>query len=340
MVSPLGYRGENVVANIWAIVERYRATSISGVPTIYSALMSVPKQGYDLSSLRYAAVGAAPLSPELFKSFVGYSGVELVEGYGLTECTVAASANPLEGEKKVGSIGLRIPFQDMRCAVLDESGEISRFCKVNEVGVIVLKGPNVFPGYYKREESGLTSDGWLNTGDLGREDEDGYFWLTGRAKDLIIRGGHNIDPGMIENTLEEHEAVALAAAVGQPDSYAGELPVAYVQLQPNKHISSSDLKSWAKSKIPERAAAPVHVEIMQFIPVTAVGKIHKPPLRMKATKRVVNKILDDNGLAAHVDVADRPGKGLVVKIKSNSESDVRQVLGELAINIEISPFPH
>ena len=165
MVGPFGFRGPGVIPSIWRLIERYKIVSMSGVPTIYAALMSVPKDGIDISSLRFAAVGAAPTSPELFRNFVDYSGVELLEGYGLTESTVVAAMNPLGGEKRVGSIGLRLPYLEMHAAQLNADGEIERLCETEEVGTIIIRGPNVFPGYYEREVTGLTSDGWLNTGD-------------------------------------------------------------------------------------------------------------------------------------------------------------------------------
>lgn len=337
MVGPFGFRGPGVIQNIWKLIERYKIVSMSGVPTIYAALMSVPKDGLDISSFRFAAVGAAPISPELFRNFVEYSGVELLEGYGLTESTVVAAMNPLGGEKQVGSIGFRLPYLEMHAAELDASGEVQRFCETDEVGTIIIRGPSVFPGYYLRQETGLTSDGWLNTGDLGRRDRDGYFWLTGRAKDIIIRGGHNIDPGMIENTLEEHEAVAAAAAIGQPDEYAGELPAAYVQLHPGAKISADELKVWAKSRIPERAASPVYLEILQTLPVTAVGKIHKPSLRKLASQRVISNKLEESGFDARLKVVDDPKRGMVAKVYGGDENTIRKTLGGFSIGLDLRP---
>ena len=335
MLSAMGYRGPDVIPNLWKVVERYKAVSMSAVPTVYSALMSVPHEGVDISSLRFAAVGAAPLSTDVFEGFVQTTGVELLEGYGLTESTIIASCNPFGGEKRIGSIGLRIPYQEMASAVLDKDGEIERFCDVDEVGTVMLRGPNVFPGYYRQADTGLTRDGWLNTGDLGRSDAEGYFWLTGRAKDLIIRGGHNIDPAMVENTLERHDAVALAAAVGQPDAYAGELPAAYVELHSGAEVDPDELKDWAKAQIEERAAAPVHVEIMPKLPLTAVGKIHKPPLRMLAIRRVLCATLLDAGIDAKVEAMNDPKRGLIATIVSDDAEGVRAALSGYAMPIEV-----
>ncbi|MEM9572763.1 MAG: acyl-CoA synthetase [Pseudomonadota bacterium] len=336
MAGPFGFRGPGVIQNTWKLIAHHKVVSMSGVPTIYAALMSVPKDGLDISSLRFSAVGAAPISPDLFRNFVDHSGVELLEGYGLTESTVVASMNPLGGEKRVGSIGFRLPYLEMHAAQLDASGEVQRFCETDEVGTIIIRGPSVFPGYYLREDTGLTSDGWLNTGDLGRRDKDGYFWLTGRAKDVIIRGGHNIDPGMIENTLEAHKAVAVAAAIGQPDEYAGELPAAYVELQPGAEISSADLIAWAKSNIPERAAAPVYLEVMDQLPVTAVGKIHKPTLRRMAIARVISSKIRDVDAAARVLVESDEKQGIITRVISHRQIELRQLLGGFALNLEFT----
>ncbi|MEM1176266.1 MAG: acyl-CoA synthetase [Pseudomonadota bacterium] len=337
MLGPMGFRGPGVVENLWRVIARHKAASMSGVPTIYGALMSIPKDGLDLSAFKFAAVGAAPLSPDLFRNFVDYSGVELLEGYGLTESTVVATTNPLGGEKRVGSIGLRLPYLQIRCAELDEQGEVQRFCDVDEIGTVVIRGPSVFPGYYQHAESGLSTDGWLNTGDLGRQDADGYFWLTGRSKDVIIRSGHNIDPGSIENTLEEHDAIALAAAIGQPDEYAGELPAAYIQLQPGAQVDVDELQAWAKSRIPERAAAPVYLEVLESLPVTAVGKIHKPPLREMATRRVVADRLRQAGLDAEVSVLNDSHRGLVAVIHSAESDTIRTLVENFALAIEFRP---
>ena len=133
----------------------------------------------------------------------------------------------------------------------------------------------------------------MDTGDLGRLDEDGYVWLQGRAKDLIIRSGHNIDPRLIEETLASHPAVSMAAAVGQPDSYAGEIPVAYVTLAPEQNISDEELHAFARENVSERPAAPARVEILSSMPLTTIGKIYKPVLRAQAAAFVAREVLQD-----------------------------------------------
>ena len=287
MLSVAGYRDPRTVGNFWRSVQRYRATLFSAVPTVLSALLNVPRDGVDLHSLRFAICGAAPLSPELFDRFEKATGLKLLEGYGMTEATCVSSLNPRDGHRAIGSIGLRLPYQEMKVAHLGADGEVLRAAGVDEIGTILLRGPYVFSGYMTEADNRgvCLADGWLNTGDLGRLDAKGYFWLTGRAKDLIIRGGHNIDPAMIEEGLMRHPAVELAAAVGKPDGHAGELPMAYVTLRKDTVCSAAELLTHARTTITERAAVPVDVVVIAAMPLTAVNKIFKPkPFDPKAKK--------------------------------------------------------
>ena len=172
-----------------------------------------------------------------------------------------------------------------------------RECATDEIGTLLISGPAVFPGYLRDGDNAKVwaAPGWLNTGDLCRIDRDGYVWLTGRAKDLIIRGGHNIDPQLIEDALVTHPAVAMAAAVGQPDAYAGELPMAYVALRPGTSVSLEELVAHCREHIPERAAVPVRIVILATLPLTAVGKTFKPELRWRAIEHVLTAGIGGEG---------------------------------------------
>ena len=305
LLSPRGYRDEAVMRNFYKIVEHYRAVTFSAVPTILSILLDIPKGDADISSLRFAICGAAPLSVELFRRFEEHTNMMILEGYGLTEGTCASCVNPYFGERKVGSIGLRIPYQDMKSFVLDDEGEFVREAQTDEIGVIHIRGANVFKGYLDdlHNQKVWPKDDWFNTGDLGRQDEDGYFWLTGRRKELIIRGGHNIDPAIIENPLYSLPGIAVAAAVGRPDAYAGEVPVAYVQLQEGADYTPDQILDYLKDKIGERAAVPKEVIILDEMPLTSVGKIFKPSLRWEAVRRVFSSEMGDlSGAAEKVDI--------------------------------------
>jgi fatty-acyl-CoA synthase len=302
----------------------------------------VPIGARDVSSLEYGLCGAAPMPVEVFRNFQERTGLKILEGYGLTEATCVSSVNPPAGERRLGSIGLRVPGQQMKAAVLDEQGAFVRDCAPDEVGVLLVSGPNVFSGYRLPEQNeGLwidCGDGarWLNTGDLGRQDAEGYFWLTGRKKELIIRGGHNIDPASIEEPLHRHPAVAIAAAVGRPDANSGELPVAYVQLRAGAQATEAELAEFLKSAITERAALPKAVRIIDPMPLTGVGKIFKPTLKHRETKDAIECALMEAKVAFRgVAVADDKARGLVVSVAlapGATPDAARQALGRF-------PFP-
>jgi fatty-acyl-CoA synthase len=293
ILSALGYRDQAVMKNFYQIVEHYRAVTFSAVPTILSVLLDIPKGDADISSLRYLVCGAAPLSVELFKRFEVHSGMKIIEGYGLTEGTCASCMNPYHGERKIGSIGLRLPYQEMKVFMVDEEGKFSREAETDEIGEVCIKGPNVFKGYLDEAHNKRIwpLPEWFNTGDLGRQDKDGYFWLTGRRKELIIRGGHNIDPAIIEEPLYRLPDVKVAAAVGSPDPHAGEIPVAYVELKQEAKITEDEILEYLRKEVGERAAVPKQVFIVPQIPLTPVGKIFKPALRWESIRKVYQQEL-------------------------------------------------
>lgn len=304
LATPQGYRNTTLISNFWKVIARHKVSFFSGVPTIYAGLLQIPSEGHDLSSLKYALCGAAPMPVELIRQFEAKTGLTLLEGYGLTEGTCGSCANPPAGERRPGSIGLPMPYCEVRIKVLDEQGRYLRDAAQDEIGNLCIRGATVFKGYLQASKNaGIWVDGdWFNTGDLGRVDADGYIWLTGRSKDLIIRGGHNIDPQMIEEALHKHPAVAMAAAVGKPDEKAGELPVVYVQLKPGAQTSEAELLEHAAAHIPERAAVPKDAWIIDAIPLTAVGKIFKPALRFDAIARVYQAAVAELHPAVRVEV--------------------------------------
>ncbi|MGB0410886.1 MAG: acyl-CoA synthetase, partial [Pikeienuella sp.] len=259
--TPQGYRGDGVFDNYWKLVERWKATFMLTVPTAAAALMQRPVNA-DVSSLKSAFCGSAPLPQELFKQFESATGVNILEGYGMTEATCVVSGNPADGVKKIGSVGIPFPYTDVKIYDCAEDGSVLKEFGTNEIGEICVLNPGVFPGYTeaKRNEGLFATGGYLRTGDLGRIDEDGYLWITGRAKDLIIRGGHNIDPAVIEETLAGHPAVAFVGAIGQPDAHAGEVPCAYVELIEGAEATGEELAAYAAEHIPEKAAVPKYVE--------------------------------------------------------------------------------
>ena len=330
--TPAGYRGDGVFDNFWKLVERWKITFIITVPTAISALMQRPVDA-DISTVKTSFSGSAPLPQELFNRFENASGVTIVEGYGLTEATCLVSCNPVDGEKKVGSVGIRFPYSDVRI-FKDVDGEPVE-CATDEVGEICVSNPGVWPGntYTEAEKNKdlYHFDKYLRTGDLGRIDGDNYIWITGRAKDLIIRGGHNIDPAEIEEALLGHHDVAFAGAIGQPDAHAGEIPCAYVELVEGGSVTGEELIAHCKVHIHERAAFPKHVEVLGELPKTAVGKVFKPDLRKRAITRVYNAALDDAKLNARVtEVIDDKKRGLMARVKRTGvvhDDEVGHVLG-------------
>lgn len=332
--TPAGYRGEGVFDNLWKLVERWKVTYLITVPTALSALMQ-RRINADVSTLRGAFSGSAPLPLELFSRFEKATGVQIIEGYGLTECTCLVSCNPPEGAKKIGSVGIPLPYTHVRILHANGDGSVQRECGVDEVGEICVGNPGVFEGSTYTEvdkNKGLFAEGrYLRTGDLGRLDADGYLFITGRAKDLIIRGGHNIDPAEIEEALMRHPAIAFVGAIGQPDAHAGELPAAYVELVKGATVAVDELMDFAGQHIHERAAVPKHIEILPELPKTAVGKVFKPDLRRMAITRIYDAELAKAGVPARVAmVVEDKKRGLVARLSKSGpceDAAVQAVLG-------------
>lgn len=342
--TPQGYRGQDVVARFWEIVEFHRINSFSGVPTLYASLLDVPIGDHDIRSLESGGCGAAPMPVEVFRIFQERTGVRIQEGYGLTEGACVSSVNPPNGERRLGSIGLRLPGQAMKAVVLDDAGRYVRDCETDEVGTIAISGPNVFAGYIDPvHNQGIWIDmgddkRWLNTGDLGRQDGDGYFWLSGRKKELIIRGGHNIDPAAIEEPLHRHPSVQIAAAVGRPDGYAGEIPVAYVQLKPGANTTTQELEAFAQKEINERAARPIHIRIVDVMPLTGVGKIFKPELKRREILDALRTALAEADIEGTVNVEESQPRGVSLRVTLADEAledKTRAVLGRFPFAVSI-----
>ena len=338
LMTPAGFRGEGVIDNFWKLVERYKVNFFMSVPTALAAL-NQRKVDADVSSLNYTVCGSAPLPVELFKQFEQKTGIKILEGYGQTEATVVCSVNPPDGERKIGSVGFPLPYTRMKLLHIDDAGVCTGEAAEDEIAEICIMGPHVFPGYkdIPREKIfvvGPDGNEWLRSGDLGRVDPEGYFWITGRAKDLIIRGGHNIDPGMVEEVLTTHPKVALAAVIGQPDAYAGELPCAYVELNEGESVTPEEIVAFAKENVPERAAQPVYAEVLEELPKTHVGKIFKPDLRRSAIRRVYTEALSEAGVAATIKCENDDKKGVIAVVTptdGSTEDQVGAVLNTFAI---------
>ena len=343
--TPLGARNPNVVRDYWSIVERNRVNIAGAVPTTLAAIMNVPREGHDLSSIRAFVTGGSTVPVELIRRIEREIGVPVIEGYGMTEVHCYSTMNPLYGERRPGSVGLRLPYTEVRIADVAPDGAIRRDCEPGAIGHVLMRGPQVTPGYLnpRHNRGAMLADGWLDSGDLGRLDSDGYLWLTGRSKDLIIRGGHNIDPVVIEEALNRHPAVETAAAVGLPDTYAGELPMVFVQLRPGATASPEELREFCRREIPERAAVPVRVVPIPLMPLTGVGKIYKPALRLMAAQHAFETALEPlktHGIGAAITVRDDATHGTLamVRIAARDRGDREAIIercGELLGGFQI-----
>jgi fatty-acyl-CoA synthase len=342
--GPEGYRDQALFSDFWKVVERYRITTMSAVPTVYSVLAGMPVDA-DISSLRFAVVGASPLPPAVRDGFEYATGVRLVEGYGLTEAT-CVSALSFFGHPRPGSVGQRLPYQQAKAVrVTVDGGWVDQ--PPGEVGVLAISGPTVFPGYVTDrgpggpvlDGMGKLRDGWLDTGDLARVDSDGFVHLAGRAKDLIIRGGHNIEPAVVENVLLAHPAVTAVQAVGRPDLHAGEVPVAFVTLAAGAEATPEELCAWASDRVPEQAAAPKAVTVLNTLPVTLVGKPFKPALRAEATREAVAEALRDmpTVTGVHGVVEDGTVVAVVGMTRGADETSITDVLNRFVLTWRLEP---
>lgn len=319
VLSPSGWRNPAAVKNIWGLVERFKPEVFSSVPTVLAAALSIPPGNADLSSLRYAAGGGSAIPVAVGKAIQERFKIPVIEVYGMTETSSVHTMAYPDRPIRLGSVGLPIPYSRVRIVKLDANDRIERDCDPDEIGVVVMAGPGVFRGYLNEvHNKGAFVDGeWVNSGDLGRLDKDGHLWITGRAKDLVIRGGHNIDPGPIEDIMFRHPAVGFAAVVGQPDAYAGELPVGYVQLKPGATVQPGELEAWVRERTPERAAVPAQIIPIDPMPLTGVGKVFKPQLRWDAAKRVFTTALAplvERGIDCTVQVGPHGSHGSIATV--------------------------
>ena len=342
--GPAGYRDKALYTRFWTIIEHYQIAAMSAVPTVYGTLAQVPVDA-DISTLRLPIVGASPLPASVREAFAAHTGRHLLEGYGLTEAT-CASTWTRPGEEQPGSVGRALPGQQVKAVQIGDDGEWTD-CAPGQTGVLAIGGPAVFAGYVtdpglggpRVSQDGVVRNGWLDTGDLGSVDADGFVYLAGRAKDLIIRGGHNIDPRMIEEALLRHPAIRAAAAVGRPDRHSGEVPVAYVVPAAPGRFDEAELLAWAGTAIGEPAARPKHIYPVDAIPVTEVGKHFKPALAADAAVRAITEALTAAGLPdARATAAHEDGR-LVVTVTGADPGRVRDAVAGFALTVRSGPSP-
>jgi fatty-acyl-CoA synthase len=325
--SSRGFRDRQAITNYWRFARRFGITIGGGVPTVLAAISAIDPDGPITSIKRFLVGGAPTAKATIAKIREMTEGAEIVEGWGMTETCGFSVLNP-HGRTKVGSVGVPFPGVDLEIRDFSGDGSTGTRCETNVIGEVVVRGAIVIDRYFDDRPNAFTEDGWLRTGDLGRLDEDGYLWITGRAKDLIIRAGHNIDPATIEEPAYQHPAVQLAAAVGKPDKYAGELPILFVQLKPGARASEGDLEEFLRERIVERAAIPKSVVIVAEIPLSGPGKISKLLLRRQAISNVFQEEIDrlDLGrLRIHASTAEDRVSGEIVVLSASGAMDSEQL---------------
>ncbi len=273
---------------ILGVIEKYGVTVFCGVPTMYILLINCPELAkYDLSSIRFCVSGAAPLPPDVQKKFMKSTGGVLIEGYGLTEASPVTHVNPIDPTMKTvktGSIGLALPDTEAKIADL-ETGAID--LSAGEIGELVVKGPQVMKGYWRKpkETAEALRGGWLYTGDIGKMDGEGYFYIIDRKKDLIKYKGYSVYPREVEDILYEHPAVKLCAVVGKPDPVAGEIPKAFIVLKEGTKTTEGEIIEFVKERIaPYKRVR--EVEFHERLPTTSVGKVLRRSLREEELKKI------------------------------------------------------
>lgn len=286
--SPYSLRDRQAIRTYWQMVEAFRVTIVSGVPTSIAALAEIPVEITDITSVRMGLTGGAVCPKAVSERFTERTGIRLYETYGMTETAAAIAFNPGRGTPLQGSVGFRAPFSQTRIGSLDP-GNGDAICPPGTSGLVLVKGPQVFPGYVdpRHNRDILRPDGWLNTGDVGYLTDDQRLILTGRAKDLIVRSGHNINPTDIEDVANTFPGVQISAAVGMPDAYAGEVPILYAVPAPGAELDVGLLQQYLEEHVAEPPAKPKRVIVIDALPTTAVGKIVKNDLRDRAVAEKV-----------------------------------------------------
>lgn len=270
-----------------ATIQRERVTVFCGVPTMYSILLTNPELGkFDLTSIRVCISGASPLPPQVQKKFMQITGGFLAEGYGLTEASPVTHCNPVDETMRtvrVGSIGL--PISDTNARIVDvKTGR--KTLESGKIGELAVKGPQVMKGYWNnpKETTLVLRDGWLLTGDIGRMDSDGYFYITDRKKDLIKYKDYSVYPREVEDILYEHPAVKICAVVGKPTPLVGEIPKAFIVLKDGTKASQTEIIAYVKEKVASYKAVR-EVEFRQTLPISAAGKVLKRKLQEEEKRK-------------------------------------------------------
>jgi fatty-acyl-CoA synthase len=334
-----GMRNADFLRHYWQFCEREQVSALACVPTILAGLCNLPVAA-DISRVKVAYTGGSPLPTELAARFEGTLGIAVRNILGMTECAGLVSIEPFLAPRVPGSAGLRLPYTEVRVVSWEGARvRVDQQCAPGETGVVVLRGPHVSPGYTDATRNAAMFDqGWLVSGDLGHIDAQGYLHVTGRAKDVIIRGSHNIDPGLVEDAFLAHPAVAMCAVVAEPDPHSGEVPAAFVTLKPGVQLEGDTVLAEVAAQVYERPAVPKRVVVLDALPLTAVGKVYKPALRLRATELKLQDVLSAAAAGIPLQVSAREqGASCVADVAIDAARDpqleqrLREALGAIAI---------
>lgn len=344
----LGMRNRGFIQNAWQLFQLHGVSHLGCVPTTLASLaQSYRESGLNGTCGVHAALtGGSTLPAEIANAFEQLTGIPVRNIFGMTECAGIVAIEPAGAPRTPGSAGLPLPYTQVRAVPLDEAEKttIDRFCAAGAEGVLCIQGPHVSPGYIdaSRNAGTFTQNGWLISGDLGYVDAEGRVYITGRAKDLIIRSGHNLDPQAIEEAFLANPDILDCAAVGQPDEYAGELPVVFVTLKPGAQASAETLLSTARPLIAEPPAVPKAVYILPGMPTTPVGKIFKPQLRRLAIMEKVRTLLRGIGALEHCQVSfpdEHTQCCIVESTLPDRQDELAQALSKLPVTVTLTIKP-
>jgi fatty-acyl-CoA synthase len=320
-----GMRNTAFVQRYWRFCEREGVTHLACVPTVLASLLAVPVDA-DIARVRAAYTGGSPLPTELAQRFEAGTGIAVRNILGMTECAGLVSIEPLHAPRVPGSAGWRLPFTEVHTVPWrDGDAKLDERCAPGETGVVVLRGPHMSPGYLDaKRNAGMFEQGWIVSGDLGHVDAEGRVHITGRAKDVIIRGSHNIDPGLVEDAFLAHPAVAQCAVVAEPDAYAGEVPAAFVVLRAGAAVDADALLREVAPAVYERPAVPKRVVVVEALPLTAIGKVFKPALRLRAIELKLSDLAPVRapGRAAQVQAREEGGRQRATVTFAGAPDDV------------------
>lgn len=336
LLTETGLRNPAVLARHWQIVEATRPTIIGAIPSSLIALLDVPLNGADISSVRFCATGGAPMPAVAAAAFERQFGLPVHTIYGMTETAGLIATARFEAVPDYATAGRIAPGIMARVRPLS-GDELSEDPDVT--GVICVKGRQLFAGYPDQAKGGarFLADGWLETGDMGRISAHGAVTILGRSNDIIIRAGNNIDPSVIERAANRFPGVAESAAIAMPDRYAGEVPALYVVPRAGQVVPLADLERHMREYLAEPHARPAHIFVTAKLPLTVVGKLSRVALRRQAAQEAIGLALREQGLNPELELEQTPDGGLLIRTgDQTSLPQLRDVVAALGLHATVA----